>query len=122
MVAAFGGYILRGQVNSPAVNQLASSDTELLARIDAELVVKSYSIADLLTSVKSDADRMHVYDQVIDRIVAEAAPESWKENGRGEGELMPFPSSSSLVVSQTADVHQQIESILLDFRVDRLVN
>ena len=38
------------------------------------------------------------------------------ENGTGEGEIQPFPTNLSLVISQTQQVHEQIADLLEQLR------
>ena len=41
------------------------------------------------------------FDSLIDLIVSTVEYDSWMENGTGEGEIQPFPTNLSLVISQT---------------------
>lgn len=86
--------------------------TQEEAETRREVVV--YRVDDLiapLTPWDDDAD----YDRLIDVIVATVENESWMENGTGEGEIQPFPPGM-IVVTQTARVHEQIESLLARLR------
>jgi general secretion pathway protein D len=56
------------------------------------------------------------FDSLIDLIVSTVEHESWMENGTGEGEIQPFPTNLSLVVSQTQRVHEQIADLLEQLR------
>ena len=56
------------------------------------------------------------FDSLIDLIVATVEHDSWMENGMGEGEIQPFPSNMSLVISQTARVHEQVADLLAQLR------
>jgi hypothetical protein len=51
------------------------------------------------------------YDSLIDTIVSCIASATWAENGGGESEIRPL-QPGFLVVSQTAPVHEEIESFL----------
>ena len=42
--------------------------------------------------------------------------DTWMENGSGEGEIQPFPTNLSLVISQTQKVHDQIGDLLEQLR------
>lgn len=56
------------------------------------------------------------FDSLIDLIVSTVENESWMENGTGEGEIQPFPTNLSLVISQTQRVHEQIADLLEQLR------
>lgn len=56
------------------------------------------------------------FDSLIDLIVSTVEHESWMENGTGEGEIQPFPTNLSLVVSQTQRVHEKIADLLEQLR------
>ncbi len=56
------------------------------------------------------------FDSLIDLIVSTVEHESWMENGTGEGEIQPFPTNLSLVISQTQSVHEQIADLLEQLR------
>src|SRR4051812_45211453 len=75
------------------------------------LIVRTYPVADLVTpigvkaagaqrdqskSVAKAAD----FDELVELIVSTVAHESWIENGYGRGEIQPYPTNLSLVVSQ----------------------
>ncbi len=50
-------------------------------------------------------------DELIDVVVSNIAPESWDEVG-GAGTVVPLTHPAALVISQTQDVHEQIDSWL----------
>ncbi|RIK79559.1 MAG: general secretion pathway protein GspD [Planctomycetota bacterium] len=56
------------------------------------------------------------FDSLIDLIVSTVEHDSWMENGTGEGEIQPFPTNLSLVISQTQRVHEQIADLLDQLR------
>ena len=56
------------------------------------------------------------FDSLIDLIVSTVEHDSWMENGTGEGEIQPFPTNLSLVISQTQRVHEQIADLLEQLR------
>lgn len=56
------------------------------------------------------------FDSLIDLIVSTVEYDSWMENGTGEGEIQPFPTNLSLVISQTQRVHEQIRDLLEQLR------
>src|SRR5690606_34187954 len=56
------------------------------------------------------------FDSLIDLIISTVEHDSWMENGTGEGEIQPFPTNLSLVISQTQRVHEQIADLLEQLR------
>jgi len=56
------------------------------------------------------------FDSLIDLIVSTVEFDSWMENGTGEGEIQPFPTNLSLVISQTQRVHEEIADLLEQLR------
>lgn len=56
------------------------------------------------------------FDSLIDLIVSTVEHDSWMENGTGDGEIQPFPTNLSLVISQTQKVHEQIADLLEQLR------
>jgi general secretion pathway protein D len=56
------------------------------------------------------------FDSLIDLITSTVEYDTWMENGSGEGEIQPFPTNLSLVVSQTQRVHEQIVDLLEQLR------
>ena len=51
------------------------------------------------------------FDDLINLIQETIAPDTWEQNG-GTGRMAPFPSNLSLVVTQTQQVHDQIQDLL----------
>jgi hypothetical protein len=86
---------------------------------DAKVYVVTYPVGDLLavgpTATATTAD----YDQLIDQIVTTVAPSSWMENGAGDGEIQPFPTGKSVVISQNRKNHQGVASFLERMRAAR---
>ncbi len=56
------------------------------------------------------------FDSLIDLIVSTVEFDTWMENGTGEGEIRPFPTNLSLVVSQTQSVHEKVADLLEQLR------
>jgi type II secretory pathway component GspD/PulD (secretin) len=54
-------------------------------------------------------------DDLIKLITSTIAPQSWVSNG-GRGTIEYFPLESALVISQTPDIHEQIEEMLQSLR------
>ncbi len=56
------------------------------------------------------------FDSLIDLIVSTVEFDSWMENGTGEGEIRPFPTNLSLVISQTQSIHEKVADLLEQLR------
>lgn len=89
------------------------------ARRAATVYVVTYPVADLVKPVDApDTPAAHAeaFDALIDLIVNTVDHDSWLQSGVGQGEIQPFPSNDSLVVSQTGEVHTQIAVLLAQLR------
>ncbi|BBO30570.1 hypothetical protein [Lacipirellula parvula] len=82
------------------------------------LMLVTYPVGDLVVPLPHAVlqQKPSDFDPLIDLIVATIEHESWMENGTGEGEIQPFPSNNSLVISQTKRVHEQISDLLEQLR------
>ena len=56
------------------------------------------------------------FDSLIDLIISTVASDTWVENGGGQGDIRPFPTNLSLVISQTQQVHEEIADLLEQLR------
>ena len=56
------------------------------------------------------------FDSLIELITSTVEHDSWMENGTGQGEIQPFPTNLSLVISQTQKVHEKIADLLEQLR------
>ena len=88
------------------------------AQTSSSLMIVTYPVADLIASTPSQVLQKPTsdFDPLIDLIVSTIEHNSWMENGTGEGEIQPFPTNGSLVISQTRRVHQQISDLLAQLR------
>ncbi len=77
---------------------------------DAELVTRTYPVADLTPGDK--------YDSLINAITTTVLPQSWDEVG-GPGSLSPFKAAKSLVISQTQDAQNEVLQLLRSLRAAR---
>ncbi len=77
------------------------------------LRAKVYDVSDLPAYRGGQGEGMPDYDSLIDTITACIEPSSWDEVG-GSGSVAPFEAAGIqvLVVSQTRDSHEQVESLL----------
>lgn len=88
------------------------------AQTSSSLMIVTYPVADLIASTPSQVLQKPAsdFDPLIDLIVSTVEHDSWMENGAGEGEIQPFPSNGSLMISQTRRVHKQISDLLEQLR------
>lgn len=56
-------------------------------------------------------DDTYIYQGIVETIQQTVAPTSWNTVG-GQGSIMPEEATGGLVISQTHDVHEQIEQLL----------
>ena len=49
--------------------------------------------------------------QIVDVITSTIQPDTWTDNG-GSGSISGFPRGSLLVVSQTDDIHEELQQLL----------
>lgn len=80
---------------------------------EARLVTKVFPIGDLLVRDGSRGDATPDYDSLIQAITSAISPDSWDQVG-GPGAIEGI--YESLVVSQTLDVHRQVEQLLTTYR------
>lgn len=73
-------------------------------------VTRVYPVADLVFVETSDAYEAD-FDSLIEVITSTVSPASWDSNG-GAGSIAPFLPSGALVIDQTREVHERIESLL----------
>ncbi|TWT77880.1 hypothetical protein Pla123a_16780 [Posidoniimonas polymericola] len=84
---------------------------------ETQLFVRVYPVGDFLTARPPRATRGYGGQPgLIDAIVATVASETWAENGGGEAEIRYLPAAQALVISQTQQVHLQIDTLLADLR------
>ncbi|TWT37096.1 hypothetical protein KOR34_20430 [Posidoniimonas corsicana] len=97
-------------------NELLVITTEEEA--ETKLVTRVYPIGDFLAVERSlRAGRYGgPVDGLLDTIVSTIAAETWAENGGGEAEVRPLLAAQALVISQTQQVHLEIEQLLHDLR------
>ena len=100
-------YIIRNEV------LLVTSKTEA----ENMLVAKVYPVFDLVVRpADAPATRPGLdFQPLIENITSNIAPTTWDEVG-GPGAIMPFTNSSSLVISQTTAVHEEIVQFLQALR------
>lgn len=75
---------------------------------DSELVTRTYPVLDLL-------DGGDDYDSLIEAITTTVRPQSWDEVG-GPGSICEVATSSSLVISQTHESHEEVLRLLRALR------
>ena len=83
-------------------------------RAQSQLTTRVYFVRDLV-EVGSGPDRTEDYESLIDLITSTFSPETWSERG-GQGSISCFRKRIALVISQSPQVHQQIERLLAALR------
>ena len=86
--------------------------------VESELTTKVYPVRDLVAYHFSEAGKQEYvedYDSLIELITTTIEPQSWDEVG-GPGSISGFENASSLVISQTDEVHRAIEPLLVKLR------
>jgi hypothetical protein len=79
----------------------------------SQLIVKTYPVADLICGTPSSSGVQTIdFKSLTDVIRVTVAPETWKGDGLGQGEMQPYPANLSLIVAQTDDVHEQLSAML----------
>ncbi len=90
-------------------------------RARGELITKNYSVADLLSTEVENGQALfdaNGLDVLAGKISASVSPETWDELS-GPGSIMPYRTTLSLVIRQTADVHEGIVELLTRLRQER---
>jgi general secretion pathway protein D len=93
-------------------------DVEPVAE-QARVTTKVYSVTDLVTPVAQvvgESDEKtppcgNLTEKLMELIVSTIAPETWSAKG-GDGTMQYYPLGGALVVSQTAEVQEQIADLL----------
>lgn len=83
---------------------------------ESELLTRIYPISDLVLPPNAPDGSQPDFDSLIKLIASTVKPTSWDEVG-GAGSVTPFPNNLTLVVSQTQEVHEEIEDLLAQLRL-----
>ncbi len=84
---------------------------------DNSVFAKVYNVADLVTIDPSSIGISRAdFDPLLELIVSTIEHSSWKENSTGVGEIQPFPSNLSIVVSNSGKAHDGIAELLQQLR------
>lgn len=106
-------WIVRGEALVVTTPEFAELNLETRVYPVGDLV---YSDGEISTGdAAPPAPWLADYDTLINMITTSADPESWNDVG-GPGEVVPFPLSDALVISQTSEVHERVEMLLMDVR------
>ena len=85
-------------------------------RQSEEPFAQVYPVADLIIPTGVDPSTAFAdFDTLIQLITSTIRPDTWDDVG-GPGSIEAFPMKSDLVISQTKDVHEQIEDLLRQMR------
>ena len=88
---------------------------------DAESMLETrlYPVLDLVAIAGSTPENamreIHDYDTLIETITTTVEVDSWDEVG-GPGTIAEYPQAGALVISQTAEIHEQVEKVLAAIR------
>jgi hypothetical protein len=108
---------LRLMLQEHELNFIIDSDNVVLITSDTKakehVVTRVYDAHDLTAPVRSFSQSGPKLDSLIDVISTNIAPPTWSEAG-GTGAITPF--GTQLVVSQTAEIHEQISALLEGLR------
>lgn len=75
-----------------------------------------YAVGDLV-SLDPDAQVVLAdFDSLVDLIVSTVASDTWLENGGPSGDIRPFPSNKSLVITASGAVHDELSELLEQLR------
>ncbi|MBC8289035.1 MAG: pilus assembly protein N-terminal domain-containing protein [Planctomycetes bacterium] len=81
-------------------------------RAKGSLIAVVYQVKDL---TQTEKDGKADFDSLIELITTVVEPDSWQEVG-GMGAIAPNPTTSSLVVRQTQDAHEEIQELFSALR------
>jgi hypothetical protein len=79
------------------------------------LETKTYPIGDLVLPAGASKDEEADFDSLIDLIKSTVKPTTWDDVG-GPGSIAPFENGLSLVISQTQEVHEEVQAVLEQMR------
>ncbi len=87
---------------------------------ESELLTRIYPVRDLVKPIQTDLLEAELggyddYDSVIDTLTQTVFPTTWEDVG-GPGAIEAYPPCFGLVISQTEEVHQEIENLLAQIR------
>jgi hypothetical protein len=85
---------------------------------ESDILTAVYPVCDLVRRSRllhRPWDDEYDFDSLIQTVRCTVAPETWDQVG-GYGTVQPFDKKRCLVVSQTMDVHEQIQSLLSRLR------
>lgn len=86
---------------------------------ESQVETRLYPVLDLVAASGATPDKAvrgeHDYDTLIDTITTTIEPDSWDEVG-GPGTIAEYPGAGALVISQTAEIHEQVERVLAAIR------
>jgi len=82
---------------------------------ETELATTVYPVGDLMTFRDESGEQWTDFDSLMDLITSTVEPTTWDDVG-GPGSIAPLESKVCLVISQTQEVHGQIEDVLAKLR------
>jgi len=79
---------------------------------ESRLTTKVYPVEDLvLVPGESKDEVLADFDSLIEVITSTVGPTTWDEVG-GPGSVQPFPNKLAIILSQTEEVHEEVEDLL----------
>ena len=84
-------------------------------KADEELITRVYPVIDLVLPLDATEGMDPDFDSMIDLITSTVRPTSWEEVG-GPGSIRPLDTKMSIVISQTQEVHEEINDLLGQLR------
>lgn len=81
----------------------------------ATLFLRTYPVGDLAVWKQTDGEEEFSPAILID-LIETIEPDSWMSSGKGDGELQSLPQNKSIVVAQTAEIHDRIGEMLEKMR------
>jgi hypothetical protein len=88
----------------------------LTGGLDARLYAQTYPVADLVVSRNAIGLRRADFQSLIDVIQIHVETESWTVNGAGAGKIQVLASHLSLIVTQSRDVHAEVNHLIEQLR------
>jgi len=112
-------HTLRLVLNDLALSYVVENDVLLITTKTAQenkQIIKKYPVGEFIRPLGSlPVQGNQDFDSLIQLIEATIQPTNWKSNG-GQGDVRPFAVLDILVVSNTEEVHEQLEAFFAELR------
>jgi hypothetical protein len=107
--------LLRHELNWTIQDDVLVITTD--ARAKEHVETRIYLVRDLV-EVHDEHGVAEDYDSLIDVVASIISPTAWTDSG-GTGSIAPYSNARALVISQTREVHEQIEALFAMLREAR---